>query len=336
MTAPPPGPSAAAAANGPPANAAAANALAANGPPANAPPASTQPPPVPPVEPAGASADGRPDRRTGVDPPTHPTPVVPARAEQAGGRSPRPPASPWSFVDVFAGLGVVLIVSLLITAPLQIAQWRGGGAALLLSALPVWIGLLGTAIWACRRHGSGNLIRDLGLRLRWIDLAIGLGAGLALRFAIGIWTVVYSSITGQQPTSNLESVLENGLGTGIWLVVNALAIAVIGPVIEEIFFRGVGLRSALASLWRRSDSPRYADPRRRIWISIAATSAIFALLHVSEVKDLTSAAVLLPGLFLAGWVLARLTIWSGRLGPAIVTHVVFNGVAVVALLALTP
>ena len=235
---------------------------------------------------------------------------------------------------MFAGLGAVLLVSLLVTAPLQIADWRGGGAVLLLSALPVWIGLLGTAVWASRRHGTGNLVRDLGLRIKPIDLLIGLGAGLALRFAVGVWALVYSSITGQQPRSNLESVLGNGLGTGFWLVVNMLAIAVIGPAIEEIFFRGVGLRSALASLWRRSGTPRFADPRRRVWVSIAATSLIFALLHVSEVNDLTSAMVLLPGLFLAGWVLARLTIWSGRLGPAIVTHVVFNGVAVVALLVI--
>jgi hypothetical protein len=34
-------------------------------------------------------------------------------------------------------------------------------------------------------------------------------------------------------------------------------------------------------------------------------------------------------------VLGRLTVWSGRLGPAIVTHMVFNGVAVVALLAVS-
>ncbi len=276
-------------------------------------------------------AVGGPDR---FDPPTQPIPVVPPGAQPVAGAAGRVPVTPWSFVDVFAGLGAVLLVSLLVTAPLQIAGWRAGGAVLLLSALPVWVGLLGTALWASRRHGTGNLIPDLGLRIKPIDLAIGLGAGLALRFAVGAWAVVYSAITGQQPTSNLESVLENGLGTGFWLAVNMLAIAVIGPVIEEIFFRGVGLRSALASLWRRSGTPRFADPRRRIWVSIAATSLIFALLHLSEVNDLTSAVVLLPGLFLAGWVLARLTIWSGRLGPAIVTHVVFNGVAVVALLAI--
>jgi len=280
-----------------------------------------------------------------TDPPTQPLMTVRVGndgvlVDQASGRlgpaQDRVPATtPWTFVDVFAGLGVVLLMSMLIAAPIQFANVQGGSALLLVSALPVWIGLLGTTFWACRRHGTGNLVTDLALRFRPVDLAIGLGAGLGLRFVIGIWTIAYSAITGQQPTGNLNTVLGDGLGTGLWLVINMVVIAIIGPTIEEIFFRGLGLRSALASAWRRAGLPRFADPKRRVRYSIAATSLIFALLHVSEVNDLTSAVVLLPGLFLAGWVLGRLTVWSGRLGPAIVTHVVFNGVAVVALLALT-
>ncbi len=295
----------------------------------------------------------RPPSVQAADPPTQPLMTVRVGtdgmpADQANGRPstsdddarvPRTDlhlaTTSWTFVDVFAGLGVVLLMSMLIAAPIQFADVQGGSALLLVSALPVWIGLLGTTYWACRRHGSGNLVRDLALRFRPIDLAIGLGAGLGLRFVIGIWTIAYSAITGQQPSGNLDAVLGDGLGTGVWLVVNMAVIAVIGPTIEELFFRGLGLRSALASAWRRAGLPRFADPKRRVRYSIAATSLIFALLHVSEVNDLTSAVVLLPGLFLAGWVLGRLTIWSGRLGPAIVTHVVFNGVAVVALLALT-
>ena len=248
------------------------------------------------------------------------------------GRWVAPQTTPWSFVDVFAGLGVVLLLSVVISAPLQFADMRGGSATLLWGVLPVWIGLLGTAVWACRRHGSGNLVRDLALQFKPIDFAIGLGVGLGLRLVIGIWAVAYSSVTGQRPTGNLEPVLGGGLGIGVWLVINVLAIAVIGPVIEEIFFRGLGLRSALASLWRRADSPRFADPKSRIRWAVAATSIVFALLHVSEVSDWTSAAVLLPGLLFAGWVFARLTVHHGRLGPAVVSHVVFNATAVIVLL----
>ncbi len=263
-----------------------------------------------------------------LDPPTQPISVVPPAP--VGGLA----KTPWSFVDVFAGLGAVLLLSLLFAAPLQFADVRGGSSTLLLGVLPVWLGLLGTAVWASRRHGSGNLVRDLALHFRPIDLAIGLGVGLGLRFVIGVWAVAYSSITGQQPTGNLEPILGGGLGTGFWLVINVLAIAVIGPAIEEIFFRGLGLRSALASLWRRAENPRFADPKRRVRYAIAATSVVFAFLHVSELSDFTSAVVILPGLLFAGWVFGRLTVRYGRLGPAVVSHVVFNATAVAALLIL--
>ncbi|HEY5881047.1 MAG TPA: CPBP family intramembrane glutamic endopeptidase [Nakamurella sp.] len=262
------------------------------------------------------------------DPPTQPLAVV---------TSPVPVGrSPWTFVDVFAGLGAVLLFGTVLGAVVRITGPDLGSAALVVSALPVWIGLLGTAVWACRRHGTGSLVQDLALRIRPIDLAIGLGAGLGLRFVIGIWAVICTRLTGQQPESNLQEVLGGrGLGAGAWLVINMLAIALVGPLIEEIFFRGVGLRGALAGLLRRSNSrPRLADPRRRARIAIAATALMFALLHVSEVNDAISALVLLPGLFCAGAVLGWLTIRTGRLGPAVVTHVVFNAVAVVALLTL--
>jgi membrane protease YdiL (CAAX protease family) len=239
---------------------------------------------------------------------------------------------PWTFVDVFAGLGAVLLLSVVLSGPLSAVD---GPATLIVSTLPLWVGLIGTVIWACRRHGTGNLVRDLALQVRWIDLATGLGAGLALRLVIGIWAVVYSAATGQRPTSNLEPILGGGgLGTGFWLVVNLLAIGVIGPVIEEIFFRGLGLRSALASLLRRADRPRFVAPANRAKYAIAATSLIFALLHTNEINDVTSAVVLLPGLFLAGWVLGWLTVRTGRLGPGIATHIVFNSTALLALLFL--
>ncbi len=266
------------------------------------------------------------------DPPTQPLAVVDPTAPRR-----RLEPTPWTFVDVFAGLGVVLLAGTLISAAVRLPGLTLGSAALQVSALPVWIGLLGTAIWACHRHGTGNLVADLALRIRPIDLAIGLGAGLGLRFAIGVWTVICYRLTGQQPQGNLQDVLgDGGVGTGAFLVINLLAIGLIGPVIEEIFFRGVGLRGALASLLRRAGTrPALADPGRRARIAIAATALIFALLHTSEINDGVSALALLPGLFVAGVVFGWLTVRTGRLGPAVVGHVVFNGVAVVALVAMS-
>lgn len=254
-------------------------------------------------------------------------------SDSGPGRRPTLARSSWSFVDVFAGLGAVLLVATTVSAVIRLTGVELGSATLLVAALPVWIGLLGTAIWACHRHGTGNPVIDLALRFRWVDLLIGLGAGLGLRLLIGVWTLICTQLTGQLPEGNLQDVLSNGgLGRGAWLIVNALAIGLVGPVIEEIFFRGVGLRGGLASLLRRATvRPGLDRPQRRSWIAIVATAALFALLHVSEVNDAISALALLPGLFAAGLVLGWLTIRTGRLGPAIVTHVVFNSVAVVAL-----
>lgn len=264
-----------------------------------------------------------------------PVPLPPGSITPPNGPAPDRPRPPWTFVDVFVGLGGVLLAGTVLSAVIRLTGGQLGAVTLIVAALPVWIGLLGTAVWACRRHGTGNLVTDLALRFRWVDLAIGLGAGLGLRFAIGIWTVLITRLSGQLPEGNLQDVLgESGIGHGAMLVLNALAIGLVGPVIEEIFFRGVGLRGALASLLRRSaDRPRLADPRQRARIAIVATAAVFALLHISEVGDAVSALALLPGLFVAGLVLGWLTIRFGRLGPAIVTHVVFNAVAVAALVA---
>ena len=172
--------------------------------------------------------------------------------------------TPWTFVDVFAGLGVVLLMSMLIAAPIQFANVQGGSACCWCprcrcgsgcSARPTGpaAGMAAATWFAIWRCGSGRSTWPSGWVPAW-----------ALRFVIGIWTIAYSAITGQQPSGNLDAVLGDGLGTGVWLVVNMAVIAVIGPAIEEIFFRGLGLRSALASAWRRAGMPRFADPQRRV------------------------------------------------------------------------
>ncbi len=260
--------------------------------------------------------------------------VVPMAAPTGAAVPMAPPKPGWTLTDVFVGFGVTLLLTLLVGAVARMSSFDGGPALLVLGGLPIWISLLGTTIWACRRHGVGNLVVDLGLRVRWSDVGIGLAVGVGLRLAVGAWATIVARSTQQIPESNVPELGGGGLGSGPWLVVNVLAIALVGPVIEEIFFRGLVLRSALGTLLRRSDRPRLAAPERRLRYAALISAALFSALHLGEVPNVTSALVLLPGLFFAGWVMARLTLWRQRLGPAVVTHVVFNGTAVVALLAI--
>jgi membrane protease YdiL (CAAX protease family) len=94
---------------------------------------------------------------------------------------------------------------------------------------------------------------------------------------------------------------------------------VLGPIAEELMFRGVLLKSLSAGGIRRAS-----------WISAAGFSGyhLFGL-----TGDLFAGVLLLfPMFLLVGLVLARVTIRRRRLGPAIFIHSGFNLLAVAVLL----
>ena len=289
-----------------------------------------------------AADPGRP--AVGTDAPTDAIPVIhPVRGVtgEPGGRPDHPVAAteqrglartPWTFVDVLAGLGLLLILTVVISAGVAVTGDRPDRSVpALLSLLTTWIALVATCWWACRRHGTGSLVRDLGLSFRWADLWIGLLAGLGLRIGVVVIGVIAASVTRYQggATTNLPVELTDGNAI---LITTAVAVTLVAPLVEELFFRGLLLRSALESLNRRAYRPRLADPATRIRVAVFISAALFAVIHLSEADDAFSATVLFLSLLLVGWVNARLTLWSNRLGPAIVSHAVFNGTALILLL----
>jgi membrane protease YdiL (CAAX protease family) len=62
---------------------------------------------------------------------------------------------------------------------------------------------------------------------------------------------------------------------------------------------------------------------------VVSSAGVFALAHLALDFD---AAAAVPALFVAGLVLAEVTRRRNRLGPAVLTHVGFNLVGVLALL----
>ncbi|MCB9681157.1 MAG: CPBP family intramembrane metalloprotease [Alphaproteobacteria bacterium] len=111
--------------------------------------------------------------------------------------------------------------------------------------------------------------------------------------------------TQSQSLPWLQDALTRGSGAGAALMM--LVVAGVGPLVEEVVFRGF--------LW---------DALRR-WLPagvvIGVTSVLFALAHLDPVH---TPAVLFIGLFL-GWL--RWT--SGSIWPGVVAHVVNNGIGVV-------
>ena len=173
----------------------------------------------------------------------------------------------------------------------------------LASAIGLWIGFIGGPIAATRWFGSRSLRDDFGLTMKGRDVPVGLLAGALTQLVlvpIVSWPVEQLwSIDVDEPTRQL---LDNTMGSRVVLY---LVIVVGAPIAEELFFRGLLLRS----LARRFDDTA----------AIAVSALVFSLSHFKPAQ--------IPGLFVVGTVFAVLTRRTGRLGPAIVAHMAFNATA---------
>ena len=89
----------------------------------------------------------------------------------------------------------------------------------------------------------------------------------------------------------------------------SLALALLAPLFEELFFRGVALRS----ITRRFNAN----------IGIVATGLIFGAAHFQGIQT--------PALVAFGWLLAWRATKTGRLGETILTHATFNGITLLGL-----
>jgi membrane protease YdiL (CAAX protease family) len=95
-----------------------------------------------------------------------------------------------------------------------------------------------------------------------------------------------------------------------------LGVVSIGPLVEELLFRGVLLSALLRRL-------------RVVW-AMLASAALFALVHLFDLHWLWYA---LPNLALLGMVLAWLRLRSGSLWPSVIAHGCNNLLAMAALFA---
>lgn len=145
--------------------------------------------------------------------------------------------------------------------------------------------------------------------IRPIDLLWGAAVGLVLRFVVSSLEVAFygglpATAGGAVPLATADEM--------VYVVVALLAVIVIAPVLEETFFRGLILPSIIATL------------RGGRWISVGISAVLFAILHLLAVTTVAQTVVVGVGTLLVGLAAGSLAVLTGRLGPAIVAHVVFN------------
>lgn len=186
---------------------------------------------------------------------------------------------------------------------------RASVAVLIVSQPALWVGLGLTPVWASRRKGSSSLAKDFGLSLRSRDVGVGIFAGLLSQFVLIplLYLPFRSLLEGRDLEGDAQRIAK--MAEPAELAILGVLFVVGAPLVEELFFRGLLLRSLT-----------------RHFSSIAAlvlSSAVFALVHFEPIQ--------IPALFVVGLVFGGLTLHSGRLGPALWAHGAFNAVVVVAI-----
>ena len=156
--------------------------------------------------------------------------------------------------------------------------------------------------------------RDLGLR----ETRLGAGTGLAIASLVAYlglaiaWTllVIHPATTSQTFSRQFDIPAHPGTGA---VVLDVLALAVCGPVCEEIFFRGLLFR-ALRN-------------RLTLWPAALIAGSLFGLAHIGSGYPLNT----IPVKMLFGVLMCLLYERTGSLWPGIAVHCFVDGSAADAL-----
>ena len=103
--------------------------------------------------------------------------------------------------------------------------------------------MLAAALVASRRKGHGP-IADFRIRMRWLDIPFGLVIGVVTQYAAALLYVPlirWTSVTTQELEKPARELTDRAHGGGVLLLV--VMVVVVAPVAEELFFRGLVLRS---------------------------------------------------------------------------------------------
>jgi membrane protease YdiL (CAAX protease family) len=176
----------------------------------------------------------------------------------------------------------------------------------------VWAPLVAGAAWVVRRASRADALRRLRLDLG--DVVFAIGIVIVCRGVDAFLSLSITGSTGLHPAPTL------GAPDVLLLVVSAIGICLVSPVLEEVVFRGLFQRRLADAL----------TPRTR-FLAVLLTAFLFALVHLligSPSSSLVGFEVFVTT-FLLGLLTGTLVAMTGRIGGAILAHVLFNTVAVV-------
>jgi membrane protease YdiL (CAAX protease family) len=229
-------------------------------------------------------------------------------------------------VAIFVGclVGFLLgeiVATLLIQVSAQLSHFPGGLQALARLSTPPWwsnvcglVGLwvgFGTSIYYAREH-AGLKSLDHQWRIKSSDVYFVL-LGVGCQIFVDLMYAPFHFKSLNKPVNHLF-----GAEHGFTFVLVGVLTTVGAPIVEEWFFRGTLFRALDAGMSRRFNRVGTAG-------AVLVSACLFGLAHGEPLQ--------FAGLAFLGVVLAIVLKQTQRLTPSIITHVSFNAVAFISLIA---
>ena len=210
------------------------------------------------------------------------------------------------------GFGAFLLVEavFILSAVFITAVARTSGTDISSSVTFILIGsmvptVLAAAVAVAITYVRGNgPFRDLRLAWDWVDVKVGLKLGALGLVLTYVAAVIWSRVVGDKNATSAIGELVDGAGLPLAAaVVMFLYVCFLGPVCEEVIYRGL--------LWGAIERQRWSR-----WAAFVLTTLIFAASHLEPLRTSLLIVIALP----IG--IARLI--TRRLTASVVAHVINN------------
>lgn len=225
---------------------------------------------------------------------------------------------------------------------------------ILVSSFLMYFSWLGMMWYSTKFKGLKSFAKDFGLKFKWKkDILIGLGLAVVLfGFVQGSTALLGALGFDLSQAGNTEIFKGNGI---VWTFVLMIGlVGIIGPICEELFFRGF-LLQGLIKHFRRGNVHEARSPfgeavitytpfvfeaylvirnfcyKWKYVLSIIISSACFGLMHFSSNSPGGWLIVAITGTL--GLVFAIIAVKTRRLGITIFGHIFYN--TIVAVMAIT-
>ena len=229
------------------------------------------------------------------------------------------PAHRWGF-----GAFLLAEVVLLLSAVFLTALFERFPSSARISAVAVVVGtivptLLATAVAIIATKVRGNgLVIDFRLKPHWDDIKFGLKYGFAGLLLTTVAAVFWAKAVGQQnASSTLASVIDNHplpVDLGIVMFLYAW---LIGPLCEEMIFRGLLWDSIERMQWGRWSKG----------VAFLLSSVIFAIGHLEPVRTSLLLVISIP--------IGYCRLVTGRLPASVIAHQINNFVPALSILLMS-